>query len=76
MASLIGTTIEWYDFFLYGTAASLVAAAGGSFWPVVAWMVLLCIITLVSVYVAAETYQGGEFATEQSSGRLAAAEQA
>jgi metabolite-proton symporter len=24
LASLIGTTIEWYDFFLYGTAASLV----------------------------------------------------
>ena len=24
MASMIGTTIEWYDFFLYGTAAALV----------------------------------------------------
>ena len=24
MASLIGTTIEWYDFFLYGAAAALV----------------------------------------------------
>src|SRR5712671_7721405 len=24
MASLIGTTIEWYDFFLYNTAAALV----------------------------------------------------
>ena len=24
MASTIGTTIEWYDFFLYGTAAALV----------------------------------------------------
>ncbi|HEY7593756.1 MAG TPA: MFS transporter, partial [Actinophytocola sp.] len=23
-ASLIGTTIEWYDFFLYGTAAALI----------------------------------------------------
>jgi hypothetical protein len=23
-ASLVGTTIEWYDFFLYGTASALV----------------------------------------------------
>ncbi len=23
-ASLLGTTVEWYDFFLYATAASLV----------------------------------------------------
>ena len=24
IASLIGTSIEWYDFFLYGTAAALI----------------------------------------------------
>jgi hypothetical protein len=27
---------------------------------------LLCIITLISVLVAAETFRGGEFASEQS----------
>ena len=53
----------------------LVGATGGEFWPVVVWMVLLCLITLVSVLVATETYQGGEFASEQSRGRQTAAEQ-
>lgn len=53
----------------------LVGAAGGSFWPVVAWMVALCLITLVSVLIAAETFRGGEFASEQRSGSPAAAGQ-
>jgi MFS transporter, MHS family, shikimate and dehydroshikimate transport protein len=56
-------------------ATYLVAAAGGSFWPVVAWMVALCLITLVSVLVAAETFRGGEFLAEQSGERGAPAEQ-
>ncbi len=43
----------------------LVSATGGEFWPVVAWMVALCVITLVSVLVATETYRVGEFAAEQ-----------
>ena len=49
-------------------ATYLVAAAGGSFWPVVAWMAMLCVITFVSVFAAEETYRGGEFATEQAAG--------
>ena len=57
-------------------ATSLVAAGGGDPWPVAVYMAALCVITLVSVLLTAETYQGGEFATEQSGGRQAAAEQA
>jgi hypothetical protein len=38
-------------------------------------MVLLSVITLVSVLVAAETYQGGAFATKQSGERRTVAEQ-
>ena len=53
----------------------LVGATGGSYWPVIAWMVLLCIITLVSVLIAAETFQGGEFAAERSGERRTVAEQ-
>jgi MFS transporter, MHS family, shikimate and dehydroshikimate transport protein len=52
----------------------LVGATGGQFWPVVVWMILLCIITLVSVLLAAETYHGGEFATEESGQRRTVAE--
>jgi hypothetical protein len=91
-AGFIGTTIEGYDFFLYGTTATLVfgqlffptgdqlistylvAASGGNCWPVVVWMSGLCIITLASVLVAAETFRGGEFAAEQPGERRTVAE--
>jgi MHS family shikimate/dehydroshikimate transporter-like MFS transporter len=54
----------------------LVGATGGAFWPVVVWMVALCLITLVCVLVAAETFRGGEFSAERSAGqRHPAAEQ-
>jgi hypothetical protein len=38
-------------------------------------MGLLCLITFISVLVAAETYQGGEFVTERSGQRRTVAEQ-
>ncbi|MCA1737968.1 MAG: MHS family MFS transporter [Actinobacteria bacterium] len=53
----------------------LVGATGGAFWPVVVWMVALCLITLVCVLVAAETFRGGEFSAERSGQRQPAAEQ-
>jgi MHS family shikimate/dehydroshikimate transporter-like MFS transporter len=53
----------------------LVAASGGNFWPVVVWMIGLCLITLVSVLVAAETFRGGEFAAEQLGEQRTVAEQ-
>jgi metabolite-proton symporter len=53
----------------------LVGATGGQYWPVIAWMVVLCLVTLVSVLVAAETFRGGEFASEQPVERRTAAEQ-
>ncbi|MBV9453091.1 MAG: MHS family MFS transporter [Rubrobacter sp.] len=53
----------------------LVAAASGNFWPVVIWIIGLCIITLVSVLAAAETFQGGEFAAERPDERRTVAEQ-
>jgi len=28
MACLVGTAIEWYDFFIYGTASALVSNGG------------------------------------------------
>lgn len=53
----------------------LVGATGGAFWPVVVWMVALCLITLVCVLVAAETFRSGEFSSERSGQRRTAAEQ-
>ncbi len=38
-------------------AASLLAASGGAYWPVACYIILLCAITLVAVYVTPETYR-------------------
>lgn len=69
-ASLIGTAIEWYDFFLYGAAAAASIFAGAlspiiatwlmttyktQTWPISVYMVILALITLVSVYFVVET---------------------
>jgi hypothetical protein len=34
-ASLIGTTIEWYDFFIFGTAAALIFNTRSSSRPLI-----------------------------------------
>lgn len=47
LASFIGTTIEWHDFFLSGTAAALVAM----------YVMVMALITVVSTLLAAETLQ-------------------
>ena len=31
-ASIIGTTVEWYDFFLYGSATSAIGSVARSCW--------------------------------------------
>ncbi|HEX2098393.1 MAG TPA: MFS transporter [Rubrobacteraceae bacterium] len=46
-------------------ATSLVVAGGGDPWLVAAYMVALCIITLVSVLLTTETFRGGEFSAER-----------
>ncbi len=46
-------------------ATSLVVAGGGDPWPVAAYMVALCVITLVSVLLTTETFRGGEFSAER-----------
>ncbi len=51
-ASFIGTAIEWYDFFLYGTAAALVF--GQLFFPVST--------PLINTLSAMGTFAGGFFA--------------
>ncbi len=46
-------------------ATSMIAAAGGEPWPVVAYMSAASVLTIVSVLAASETFRGGEFARER-----------
>ena len=53
-ASLIGTTIEWYDFFIFGTAAALI------FNELVAALVIgIALVSLLCAYLMAETFRTG-----------------
>lgn len=38
-------------------ASALLAVSGGAFWPVAVYIIFLCVITLVSVFLTRETYQ-------------------
>ena len=44
VASVVGTSIEWYDFFLYGTAAAIAGRARSPFGPLKT-LVARCFLT-------------------------------
>lgn len=59
IASFVGTTIEWYDFFLYGTASALVfnRLFFPNYDPMMGTLASfgVAFITALSVYLASET---------------------
>ncbi|MGI8909090.1 MAG: MFS transporter [Rubrobacteraceae bacterium] len=55
-------------------ASALLAAAGGSIWPVALYLAGLSLISLVSAYLATETYRADIYAGVQPQGRPAVAE--
>jgi hypothetical protein len=48
VASTLGTTIEWYDFFLYGTVAALLQTFKGSYVPVALYIVILAAFSFIA----------------------------
>ncbi len=69
-ASMAGTVVEWYEFFLYGTAATLVfgkiffakATSDDSSLPIALYLAGAAAITLIAVYFTRET-KGIDLAT-------------
>jgi MHS family shikimate/dehydroshikimate transporter-like MFS transporter len=55
-------------------ASALLAAAGGSIWPVALYLAGLSLISLVSAYLATETYRADIYEVVQPQGRPAVAE--
>ena len=54
-ASLIGTTIEWYDFFIFGTARGIT----GSLYSVAAFVIVIAMVSFACSYLMTETLRSG-----------------